>query len=242
MVSAENARQAVGVVGNVLSFGLFLAPVPTFVRIWKGKGVEDFSPLPYIVTLLNCMLWVFYGLPVVHPGTILVSTINGIGVVLEAVYLCIFFFYSPNRLRLRLLKMVAFEVVFMAGVVMGVILIAHTHHRRQIIVGVLSVVFCTAMYASPLSILRVVIKTKSVEYLPFYLCLAGLFNGACWTTYALIRFDIFVLIPNLLGALLGVVQVLIYFFYHRSTPKRETHPPNASSQPPPKGDLPAATV
>ncbi|XP_038982141.1 bidirectional sugar transporter SWEET6a-like [Phoenix dactylifera] len=231
MVSAENARQAVGVVGNVLSFGLFLAPVPTFATIWKRKTVEDFSPLPYLVTLLNCMLWVFYGLPVVHPGTILVSTINGVGVVLETIYLCIFFFYSPNRLRLRVLKLLAFELVSMAGVVIGVILGAHTHSKRQVIVGVLSVVLCTAMYASPLFILRLVISTKSVEYLPFYLCLAGLFNGACWTTYALIRFDIFLLIPNGLGALLGAVQVLIYFYYHHSTSKA-----------PSKGDLPAAAA
>lgn len=41
---------------------------------------------------------------------------------------------------------------------------------------------------------KLVIKTKSVEYMPFYLSLAGFGNGASWTAYALIRFDAFILV------------------------------------------------
>ena len=44
----------------------------TFYRICKAKDVEEFKADPYLATLLNCMLWVFYGLPIVHPNSILV--------------------------------------------------------------------------------------------------------------------------------------------------------------------------
>ena len=37
-----------------------------------------------------------------------------------------------------------------------------------------------------------VIKTKSVEYMPFLLSLVNFLNGSCWTAYALIRFDLYV--------------------------------------------------
>ena len=37
-----------------------------------------------------------------------------------------------------------------------------------------------------------VIKTKSVEYMPFLLSLVNFLNGCCWTAYALIRFDLYV--------------------------------------------------
>ncbi|KAK1670708.1 hypothetical protein QYE76_058867 [Lolium multiflorum] len=50
MVSADVARSVVGIVGNVISFGLFLSPVPTF---WdhqeEGRGVQ---PDAYLVTFL----------------------------------------------------------------------------------------------------------------------------------------------------------------------------------------------
>jgi uncharacterized protein with PQ loop repeat len=41
-----------------------------------------------------------------------------------------------------------------------------------------------------------VITTKSVEYMPFFLSLVSFLNGACWTAYALIRFDIYVTVSN----------------------------------------------
>ncbi|XP_072958421.1 bidirectional sugar transporter SWEET6a-like [Typha angustifolia] len=224
MVSADAARNIVGIIGNVISFGLFLSPVPTFAKICKRKAVEDFSPIPYLATLMNCMLWVFYGIPVVHPHSILVATINGIGLVLEAIYISIFFVYSPNRLRLKLLGILAGEFLFMAAMIVGVVVGVHTHEKRSLIVGVLCVIFGTCMYASPLSVMKMVIQTKSVKYMPFFLSLVCFLNGVCWTAYALIRFDIFVTIPNGLGALLGAAQLILYFWYYRSTPKDEIKP------------------
>ncbi|KAI4973063.1 hypothetical protein ZWY2020_015052 [Hordeum vulgare] len=38
------------------------SPLPTFWRIIKNKDVEEFKSDPYLATLLNCMLWVFYGI------------------------------------------------------------------------------------------------------------------------------------------------------------------------------------
>lgn len=75
---------------------------PTFYRIWKKGDVEDFSPIPYLATVMNCMLWVFYGFPIVHPHSLLVLTINGIGLVVELIYLCMYFTYSSKRQKVSL--------------------------------------------------------------------------------------------------------------------------------------------
>ncbi|GLU11259.1 hypothetical protein SLE2022_280170 [Rubroshorea leprosula] len=96
-VSAEVARSIIGIIGNVISFFLFASPIPTFVRVYKKKSVEQFKPDPYIASAMNCMLWVFYGLPIVHPDSILVVTINGTGLVLELIYLTIFFVYAKKK-------------------------------------------------------------------------------------------------------------------------------------------------
>lgn len=221
MISPDAARNVVGIIGNVISFGLFLSPVLTFWRIYKAKDVEEFKPDPYLATLLNCMLWVFYGIPVVHPNSILVVTINGIGLVIEAVYLTIFFLYSDSQKRKKAFAILAVEILFMLAVVLGVILGAHTHEKRSMIVGILCVIFGSMMYASPLTIMSRVIKTKSVEYMPFLLSLVSFLNGCCWTAYALIRFDLYVTIPNALGAFFGLIQLILYFCYYKSTPKNE---------------------
>lgn len=67
----------------------------------KSKSVQAFKPDPYVVTILNCAMWVFYGMPFVHPDSLLVVTINGAGLIIEAVYIVIFFIYSKSKQRVK---------------------------------------------------------------------------------------------------------------------------------------------
>ncbi|KAJ6423957.1 hypothetical protein OIU84_024851 [Salix udensis] len=200
MVSAETARNAVGIIGNVISFGLFLSPVPTFYRICKKKDVQEFQPYPYVATVLNCLFWIFYGLPIIKPDSILVVTINGVGLVLELIYLSIFcFFDRQNKGRKKVSLGLLGEVIFMAAIVAITLLAFHTHEKRILF--------------------KKVVTTKSVEFMPLYLSLANFLNGCVWTAYALIKFDIFILVSNGLGAFFGLLQLVLYAFYYKSTPK-----------------------
>jgi hypothetical protein len=56
-------------------------------------------------------------------------------------------------LQLRILGVLAVEAVFMVIVVCSVLMAAHTHKSRSMIVGVLCVIFGAAMYFSPLTIM-----------------------------------------------------------------------------------------
>ncbi|KAL0307964.1 UNVERIFIED_CONTAM: Bidirectional sugar transporter SWEET5 [Sesamum angustifolium] len=77
--------------------------------------------------------------------------------------------------------------------------------------------FNIMMYASPLTVMKRVIKTKSVKYMPFSLSLANFANGIVWSIYALIKLDPFVLVPNGLGTLSGLVQLVLFATYYRTT-------------------------
>ncbi|XP_010266587.1 PREDICTED: bidirectional sugar transporter SWEET4-like [Nelumbo nucifera] len=217
MVSVDTIRTAVGILGNIIALCLFLSPVPTFVQIWKKGSVEQFSPVPYLATLLNCLLWLVYGLPLVHPHSMLVITINGCGTFIELTYVILFILHSDGRKRLRVILLLIAEFVFVGAVAVLVLTLAHTYDRRSLIVGSICVFFGTMMYVAPLSVMKLVITTKSVEYMPFTLSLASFANGICWTTYALIRFDLFITIPNGLGTLFGLVQLILYAAYYKST-------------------------
>ncbi|XP_022639999.1 bidirectional sugar transporter SWEET7 isoform X2 [Vigna radiata var. radiata] len=193
MTTADIARTVVGIIGNIISGALFLSPVPTFIEIWKKRSVEQFSPIPYLAMVVNCMVWTLYGLPMVHPHSILVVTINGSGSGVALIFIALFLIYSDGKKRLK---------------------------KRSEIVGTVCILFNIMMYASPLSVMKLVIKTKSVEYMPFYISLASFGNGVAWTTYALIRFDPFITIPNGLGTLLAVAQLLLYATYYKSTQRQ----------------------
>nr|UJT76396.1 bidirectional sugar transporter SWEET4b [Hemerocallis fulva] len=217
MVNTETIRTVVGIIGNVISLGLFLSPAPTFVGIIKKKDVEQFSPVPYLATLLNCMLWVLYGLPIVHPDSTLVITINGAGVVIELIYIAIFVIFSDGKKRLNVFLIFIGEVIFTFTFGVLVIELLHTTTRRSTLVGILCVIFCIMMYVAPLSVMRMVIKTKSVEYMPLFISVASFCNGACWTVYSLLKFDLNILIPNGIGLVFSVVQLILYAVFYKST-------------------------
>ncbi|CAK9311943.1 unnamed protein product [Citrullus colocynthis] len=217
MGNTEVARTVIGIIGNVISFGLFMSPIPTFAQIVRRKAVEDFKPDPYLATILNCAMWVFYGMPFVHPDSVLVVTINGIGFFIELTYISIFFIYSPWVKRKKMLIFLLIETIFFATVVLITLLVFHNTTSRSYFVGILCIVFNIGMYTSPLTVMRLVIKTRSVKYMPFTLSLANFCNGIIWAVYAILKFDPNVLIPNSLGALSGLIQLILYATYYRTT-------------------------
>ncbi|KAI3474874.1 hypothetical protein Pfo_030185 [Paulownia fortunei] len=193
------ARFVIGIIGNIISALLFLSPSPTFRRIWKRKSTEEFHPYPYLACAMNCMFWIFYGLPFVHPDSVLVITINTVGLILELGIIVLF---------------LSAEAMLLAVVAAVTLLCFHTHAKRSMFVGIICVVFGIIMYGSPLSILRKVIKTKSAEFLPFWLCLAGFSNGVVWFIYANLKsFDPYIATGNGVGGLLGFVQLCVYRYY-----------------------------
>ncbi|CAN1187494.1 Putative bidirectional sugar transporter SWEET7d [Linum perenne] len=217
MVDAQLARNVVGIIGNVISFGLFLSPVPTFWRIIKKKDVEEFQPYPYIAAVMNCMTWVLYGLPFITPNSILVITINAIGLLIEFIYLSIFMIYDrKNKGRKKVVYGILSEVILLVAIALIAKFAFHTQKNRNLFVGVFADIFNIIMYASPLAVMNKVRKTKSVEYMPLWLSVANFCNGSIWTAYAFIKvFDPFLLVSNGLGALFAVVQLIFYAWYAR---------------------------
>ncbi|WP_204266664.1 SemiSWEET family transporter, partial [Escherichia coli] len=46
---------------------------------------------------------------------------------------------------------------------------------------------------------------------------AGFLNSVCWTIYGFLTSNIFLIIPNGLGILVGLAQLILYFWYRKST-------------------------
>ncbi|XP_019160663.1 PREDICTED: bidirectional sugar transporter SWEET4-like isoform X4 [Ipomoea nil] len=180
MLSMDTARTIVGIIGNVTALVLFSSPLPTIVKIWKKKSVEQYSAAPYLATFLNCGIWVLYATPSVHPNSFFLMTINGAGMAIDTVFLLVFLFFSDKNKRFKVGLIVLAEVVFMAALAIMVHTLAHTWKLRSTIVGSIVLVCCIVMYASPLAIMKLVITTKSVEYMPFSISLCFFMNGTKW--------------------------------------------------------------
>ncbi|TKY60557.1 Bidirectional sugar transporter SWEET13 [Spatholobus suberectus] len=206
-----------GLLGNIISFGVFLAPLPTFYQIYKKKSTEGFQSLPYVVALFSAMLWIYYAF-VKREAALLLITINTFGIVVETIYLAIFLFYAPRKPRLQTIKLLLLLNVFGFGAMLLATLYLSKGAKRLAIIGWICLVFNISVFAAPLFIIRRVIKTRSVEYMPFTLSMFLTINAVMWFFYGLLLRDYYVALPNTLGFLFGLVQMVMYMMYRNATP------------------------
>ncbi|KAI5061479.1 hypothetical protein GOP47_0023984 [Adiantum capillus-veneris] len=210
-MAAMNYSLLLGILGNILSILVFTSPMKTFWRIYKRRSTENFKALPYICTLLSTSLWSYYGL--IKPGGTLILTINAAGTVLQSFYLIVFLIFVPKQRKAR----TALLAFLLDGLCFGLIFIATfistKGSQRVFVVGAICSAISVSMYASPLVALRSVIRTKSVEFMPFFLSLFLFLNGGVWALYALLVKDVFIGIPNVIGFVLGGVQLTLYVYY-----------------------------
>lgn len=80
-------------------------------------------------------------------------------------------------------------------------------------IGLLCTVISGFSNAAPLSVMRRVIKTKSVQYMPLSLSFCLFLNGLTWLAYALCLKDLYLTITNGVGVSLGVLQLALYSLY-----------------------------
>ncbi|KAG9131415.1 hypothetical protein Leryth_025706 [Lithospermum erythrorhizon] len=96
-----NLRLAVGLMADVASLLLYVAPILTFVKVVKKKSSDGYSCVPYILALYNSSLYTWYGLPIVSLGweNFLLVAINSIGILFEISFISIFFNYATSAGR-----------------------------------------------------------------------------------------------------------------------------------------------
>ncbi|GMP24709.1 hypothetical protein CsSME_00001885 [Camellia sinensis var. sinensis] len=231
----DRLRPAVGVMGNVASMLLYTAPILTFLRVIKKKSTEEYSCVPYIIALLNCFFYTWYGLPIVSYGweNFPFITINSLGLLLKLSSILIYFcslllkdnwlfctyFYEKDiniyiKMAQKKVTMITIPVILIFCITVTISTFAfRDHHNRKVFVGTIGLVASIVMYDSPLVVVQV-IRTKSVEFMPFYLSFFSFLASLLWMAYRLLSHDL-LLSPKLVGSPLGIVQLVLYFKYKK---------------------------
>ncbi|XP_009605548.1 bidirectional sugar transporter SWEET10-like [Nicotiana tabacum] len=200
-----------GLLGNIVSFMVYLAPAPTFYKIYKKKSTEGFQSVPYVVGLFSAMLWIYYAF--LKPDTTLLITINSVGCCIQSFYICFFLFYATKKAKMDTVKLLLLLNFFGLGLIILLTQFLAKSSNRAQIVGWICLIFSLCVFVAPLGIVRQVIKTQSVEYMPFLLSFFLTLSAVMWFFYGLLRKDYNIAIPNVLGFTLGVLQMVLYVIY-----------------------------
>ncbi|KZV30434.1 hypothetical protein F511_34489 [Dorcoceras hygrometricum] len=202
-----------GILGNIVSILVYFAPFPTFVRIYKEKSTLGFQSVPYNVAFFSAALWLYYAL-LKHNAPLLVS-INTIGCVIETCYIVTYLYFASRKSRFEtarlfcLLNLVAFPIIF------ALTFFIFEDAELVQVVGWVCVAVSIGVFAAPLSIAFEVVRTRSVEFMPFPLSFCLTVSAVMWFAYGLLKRDLCVALPNVIGFFLGMLQMVLYGLFRK---------------------------
>ncbi|GLJ30344.1 hypothetical protein SUGI_0600340 [Cryptomeria japonica] len=197
---------------------MYGAALSNFRRVVKKKTTGEMSGMPYAIGLFNCLIYTLYGSPLISNGwdNALVMGTNAIGFLLQFSFCTIYLLFAPPKSKRRM--------GFMGGGVL--VLFASTAAtsmwgveagKKKMLVGTTGMVASVILFGSPLSNIRVVYRTKSVECMSFYFSMFAFLGSVLWLVYGALSRDILIMVPNFFGIPLASVQMIIYCTYWRKT-------------------------
>ncbi|KAL9259214.1 Bidirectional sugar transporter SWEET15-like protein [Drosera capensis] len=141
-----------GILGNFISFMVYLSPLPTFWRIIKKKSADGFHSIPYSVALFSAMLYLYYAFLKDSNRTMLI-TINSFGCVVETTYLIIYMIYATKQAKIHTgWLLILFNGVVYVLIILFTMLLCNAKQRLAA-VGWICGAFSLCVFAAPLSIM-----------------------------------------------------------------------------------------
>ncbi|KAM7487093.1 hypothetical protein LguiB_024577 [Lonicera macranthoides] len=179
---------------------------PTFIQICRKKSTLGFQSLPYVLSLFSAMLWMFYAF--LKTDALLLISVNSIGCVIETIYIVVFLVYASKDTRKQTVKLVAgLNVVLFSAIFLFTMLTEKGNYRIQVVGWI-----CVAISFQ-------VVRTKSVEFMPLGLSFTLTLSAIMWFAYGVLKNDFCIAVPNVLGFILGILQMLLYGMYRSSKGK-----------------------
>jgi solute carrier family 50 protein (sugar transporter) len=94
-------------------------------------------------------------------------------------------------------------------------------YTKSFIIGVAVNIVLVFFYGAPLSTIFTVIKTRSCSTIHPPTMYTTFLNGLFWAAFGFAVTDWFIAVPNLLGAVLGAIQMILCAVYPRASAEKE---------------------
>ncbi|KAH7664072.1 Bidirectional sugar transporter SWEET10-like protein, partial [Dioscorea alata] len=201
--------------GSLISIALYLTPLRTFYGVYKLKGgIEELTPVPYIISMFNCMLRIYYASCISTSGYLVFLISNIFGCFFMIIYITVYLIYSPKKVKMYTgICIMILDVGLFSLILLLTLLLWRGEERIHVLGWIYLICLTITSAVSPLSTIWQVIKTRSVTCMPFYDPLLTTVGAALWLAYAILMKNVKIAVPNASSLIFGVIQMAIYVVY-----------------------------
>ena len=228
-------------IGCILSTFTFSAPINSLSSAIEAGSLGSLNPTPWAFMLGNILGWLAYSYITLDlfvffanaPGLLISIWLNTGAMKLQYYEELVKRSASTNEdddaisvqttklnnccqqstpHELKVLKIILVWVIILSTTS----LVPVSGERMKFIVGVAVNINLIFFYASPLSTIANVVRTKNSASIHFWTMTMNSTNAFFWCIYSIAIQDIYILIPNGLGLFFGLFQVALYKWFPRS--------------------------
>jgi solute carrier family 50 protein (sugar transporter) len=213
-MTGSTAHTVLSVLTIIVSITMRVSPFPDFYRVHKRRETGEVAVLPVVLLCTNCYMVAIYAYYI--DNFFPVFSVSVFGVFTSIAFIAVYYRWSTERPYIH--KVCLAAAFFMLLDTIYAILAStgvtrQSKHQIAVVTGWVTIFSSIAMFASPLATIRKIVRTKSAASLPFALCFCNAVNCTLWVAYAAVDNDMFILSPNVAGAILGFIQVTLWFVY-----------------------------
>ena len=205
LVIAERVCPALGF---VLSNALYASPLPALQECVKKGSLGTLNPLPSAIMVIGTTAWVGYAMAVRNPWIAATNIPGALVAYYQLVTMLPLMKPGPQlkQFQTTVLTGAAATLLLWARLIFG----GASAAARSQATGIFATIICIILFASPLSTIATVLRTRNSASILAPLTLSQVSNCLLWTTYGIFAArDIFVWGPNGTGLVLGLIQLAL---------------------------------
>ena len=208
----DKAQEIFGWVATSLTMCFYISPVIPFINVFKGKLNYEDTPIVVISTsYVNCFCWYIYGEMIFSNQ---IKLCNMIGAISSLILICIYLIFELKTYAIDALLNALIIITGSLALYRG---LAYTINDDSIIEQICNGT-AIVVFLSPIQLIYRVIKEKNYFLIPIYTAYVSFIASSCWVTYGVFIRDIYVILPNTIGILLAIIQIIVYTNYKRKYP------------------------
>ncbi|CAG9333979.1 unnamed protein product [Blepharisma stoltei] len=183
--------------GIFISFILNLTPIPSLIKANITRDISEISHAYLIMASANYLNWCLYATKVDLLGPLIN---NLIGLCFTIAYIIVY-----HKIKGDIWKFgpIYFSCCACISLIMFKV-------PPSDLLGLLSVGLSALQYMAPIEQIKPALLNKDPKYIDIFLIPALMSNAAVWGVYGFLVDDWFIIIPNLMGLLFSLFQILVY--------------------------------
>ena len=209
----DNLEDVFGWAATCFAMCIYITPIFPFIRVLKGKLSFEETPGVFVTcSYVNCFCWYIYGDMIFSDQ---VKICNCIGSVITICLITIYLVYEIRKYTLDAILNALIIITGSYATYRGLTIVVDD----DAVIGKICIVTSIVVFFTLSYLIYKVIKEKNNYILiQIYTAWGSLISYGFWVLYGIVIKDVYIMIPNVMGIVLAIIQICIYTIFKKKYP------------------------